>query len=162
MVSEGLKKIMIDVMTEGDLAEVLEIERASFTMPWSETSFFNQIKNPRSISKVARVGGRIAGYICASRVMDEGHILTFAVHPEQRKVGLASALISDMLSHLKEEGCRFIFLEVRVSNAAARKMYEKFGFRELGTRKNYYVSPVEDAVVMVLKFVGPDASRDNQ
>ncbi len=151
MVSESMKGILIEAMTEADLPEVLEIERASFTMPWSEISFFNQIKNPRSISKVARVDGRIAGYICASRIIDEGHILTFAVHPEQRKLGLASALITDMLDHLKGEGCRFIFLEVRVSNEAARRMYEKFGFRDLGERKDYYVSPVEDAVVMVLK-----------
>ncbi len=157
-----MKEIAVDLMTEGDLAEVLEIERASFTMPWSEISFFNQIKNPRSISKVARAGDRIAGYICASRIMDEGHILTFAVHPEYRKLGIASLLISDMLNYLKEEGCRFIFLEVRVSNGSARRMYEKFGFREIGTRKNYYVSPVEDAVVMVLKFVEPDASESNR
>jgi [ribosomal protein S18]-alanine N-acetyltransferase len=156
MVPEGLKEIAIDAMIENDLPEVLEIERASFTMPWSEISFFNQIKNPRCISKVARVEGRIAGYICASRLIDEGHILTFAVHPEHRKLGIASALITEMLDHLKDEGCRFIFLEVRASNEAARRMYEKFGFREIGTRKNYYVSPVEDAVLMVLKSLAQD------
>ena len=139
-------------MTVDDLQAVLEIERSSFTTPWSETSFFNEIKNPRSIAKVVRLGGRIAGYLCASRIIDEGHILTFAVHPEFRNRGIATALIRDILEQLEGEGCRFVFLEVRASNSDARKMYEKFGFRELGVRKNYYVTPVEDGVVMVLKF----------
>jgi ribosomal-protein-alanine N-acetyltransferase len=152
MVSEKLKDFAISAMTVDDLQEVLEIERSSFTTPWSETSFFNELKNPRSISKVARLGGRIAGYLCASRIIDEGHILTFAVHPEFRSRGIASALIRDILDQLKGEGCRFVCLEVRASNCGARKMYEKFGFRELGVRKNYYLSPVEDGVVMVLKF----------
>jgi ribosomal-protein-alanine N-acetyltransferase len=152
VVPEKLKDLTISVMTVDDLQAVLEIERSSFTTPWSEISFFNEIKNPRSIPKVARLGGRIAGYLCASRIIDEGHILTFAVHPEFRNRGIASALIRDILGQLKREGCRFVFLEVRASNSGARKMYEKFGFRELGVRKNYYVSPVEDGVVMVLKF----------
>ncbi len=152
MVSERLKELTLRVMTVEDLEEVLEIERSSFSTPWSATSFFNEIKNPRSLSKVARLGGRIVGYLCASRIIDEGHILTFAVHPEFRKLGIASVLIRDILEHLKGEGCRFVFLEVRASNSGARKIYEKFGFRELGIRKNYYLTPVEDAIVMVLKF----------
>jgi ribosomal-protein-alanine N-acetyltransferase len=152
MVSEKLKDLTISTMTVDDLQEVLEIERSSFTTPWSETSFFNEIKNPRSISKVARLGDRIVGYLCASRIIDEGHIRTFAVHPEFRKRGIASALVRDILDQLKEESCRFVFLEVRASNSGARKMYENFGFRELGIRKNYYASPVEDGIMMVLKF----------
>jgi ribosomal-protein-alanine N-acetyltransferase len=152
MVSEKLTGPAISVMTVEDIDEVLEIERASFTTPWSETSFFNEIKNPRSISKVARRGGRIVGYLCASRIIDEGHILTFAVHPDFRMIGIASALIRDILEQLKGEGCRFVFLEVRASNSRARRMYERFGFRELGVRKDYYLTPVEDGIVMVLKF----------
>jgi ribosomal-protein-alanine N-acetyltransferase len=154
MVPEKLKDLTISTMTIDDLQGVLEIERSSFTTPWSEISFFNEIKNSRSIAKVARLEGRIAGYLCSSRIIDEGHILTFAVHPEFRKRGIASALIGDTLDQLRREGCRFAFLEVRASNGGARKIYEKFGFRELGIRKNYYLSPVEDGVVMVLKFDG--------
>jgi ribosomal-protein-alanine N-acetyltransferase len=152
MVPEKLKEIALSIMTVDDLEEVMEIERSSFTTPWCGTSFFNEIKNPRSVSKVARLGRRIAGYLCASRIIDEGHILTFAVHPEFRRLGVASALIADMVEHLRGEGCRSIFLEVRASNGEAKKIYEKFGFRELGIRRNYYLSPVEDAIVMVLKF----------
>lgn len=151
MVSEGLKGLVIRDMKEGDIPEVAEIERSSFTMPWSEQLFFNELKNPRSVPRVAEREGRIAGYICASRILDEGHILNLAVRPSLRGLGIASALVGEMISYLKEEGCRFIFLEVRESNDAAKRLYEKFGFKVLGVRKNYYVSPVEDAVIMVFK-----------
>ncbi len=152
MVGEGLTDIVIGGLETGDLPAVLEIELASFTTPWSETSFFNELKNPRAISRAARKDGRVAGYIFASRILDEGHILDLAVHPDFRRQGIASALVAHVIEHLREEGIRFIFLEVRESNVPAIKMYGKFGFEEIGIRKNYYVSPDEDAVVMVLKF----------
>ena len=158
MVGEGLNRIGEDIIIEdmksGDLPAITEIEKASFTTPWSETSFFNELKNPRSFLKVAKKGGTIVGYICAGCIIDEGHILDVAVHPEHRRLGIASTLVSLVIERLKEEGCRFVFLEVRDSNGPAKKMYGKFGFEFLGTRKNYYVSPVEDAVIMVLKFGG--------
>jgi ribosomal-protein-alanine N-acetyltransferase len=74
--------------------------------------------------------------------------------PWRYMLGIASALVSLAIERLKEEGCRFVFLEVRDSNEPAKRMYGKFGFEILGTRKNYYVSPAEDAVIMVLKFAG--------
>ncbi len=156
MVGEGLSHICKDDivladMTEADIPAVLEIERASFTTPWSEISFFNELKKPRSLMKVAKKDGRVVGYICGSRIIDEGHILDVAVHPEYRRLGIASSLVSLMIERLREE-CRFIYLEVRASNVNAKKMYEKFGFEVIGTRKDYYVSPVEDAVIMVLKL----------
>ncbi len=158
MVREGLDRIgntiVIEDMGTADLPAILEIERASFTTPWSETSFFNEVKKQRSFLKVAKKGGRAVGYICGGWIIDEGHILDLAVHPEYRRLGIASALVSLGIERLKEEGCRFIFLEVRASNEFAKKMYKKFGFEVLGTRKNYYVSPAEDAVIMVLKFAG--------
>lgn len=152
MVREKLKGIDFDEMKPEDVPEVVAIENASFNLPWSEASFFNQIHNPRSVSRVARIDKRIIGYICASRIIDEGHILDLAMHPEFRKCGIASALIKHIIEHLRENDCRFIFLEVRASNETAKKMYERFNFEVIGIRKNYYVLPVEDAVVMVLKI----------
>jgi ribosomal-protein-alanine N-acetyltransferase len=144
--------LVLDDMRTSDLAEVVEIERTSCTLPWSESLFFNEIQNPRSVPRVARKEGRVAGYLCANQILDEGHILNLAVHPELRRTGIASALITDMIDRLRGEGCRFIFLEVRDSNKEAKEIYEQFNFKVIGIRKNYYVSPVEDAVVMVLRM----------
>ena len=152
MVQEALSGIVIGNMQPEDLPAVLEIEQASCSMPWSETLFFNEIRNPKSVPRVGKIQGRVAGYLCSSLIIDEGHILNLAVHPDYRGRGIACELIKDMLDCLKGEGCRFIFLEVRSSNEVAKKMYEKFNFRIMGTRKDYYVSPVEDAVIMVLKL----------
>lgn len=154
MAGEELSNIAIRSMVAEDLPPVLEIERASFTTPWSEISFFNELKNPRSIVKAAEKDGRVVGYVCASRILDEGHILDLAVHPDFRRHGIASALAGHAIEHLRSEGCKFIFLEVRVSNEQAARLYGKFGFQRIGTRKNYYTSPDEDAVIMSLKFEG--------
>ena len=158
MVGEGLNRIGEDIIIEdmkpSDLPAIVEIEKVSFTTPWSEISFFNELKKPRSFLKVAKKGGEIVGYICAGWISDEGHVLDVAIHPGYRRHGIATTLVSLAIGRLKEEGCRFVFLEVRESNGPAKEMYGKFGFELLGTRKNYYVSPSEDAVIMVLKFGG--------
>jgi [ribosomal protein S18]-alanine N-acetyltransferase len=152
MAEEPLSEISIGDMITDDVPEVAGLEQVCFTTPWSEISFYNEVRRPGSFSKVARLGEKIVGYVCAGRVVDEGHILTMAVLPEFRRRGIASALIGEVIRDLREEGCRFIFLEVRSSNEAARKIYEKFNFRIFGMRKSYYAAPMEDAVMMVLKF----------
>src|SRR3990172_9707514 len=148
--SKSLSGIVIEDMKVADLPGILAIETASFKTPWSETLFYNEISKAISVSRVAKINGKVVGYLCANVIIDEGHILDLAVHPEYRRLGVASCMIKEMLDLMKDNNCRSVFLEVRISNEEARKMYEKFGFGLLGTRKNYYVSPVEDAVVMVL------------
>jgi [ribosomal protein S18]-alanine N-acetyltransferase len=157
MVGQKLKEIIIDDMKISHLPEVVEIERASCTMPWSESLFYNEIQNPRSIPKVARRHDQVIGYVCANRILDEGHILNLAVHPDYRKLGIATALVEDMIGLLMHDDCRYLFLEVRASNEGAKRVYEKLNFKFLGIRKNYYISPVEDAVIMVLKLVDEQA-----
>lgn len=152
MVGGKLTEALIDEMRESDIPEVLLIASASFSVPWSETSFFNQIRNPKSVSGVARSRNGISGYICASLILDEGHILDIAVHPESRRKGTASALVRHILEHFRQHDCRIVFLEVRASNRDAVSLYERFGFRPFGVRKDYYVSPVEDAVIMHLRL----------
>lgn len=164
MVRKELREIVIDDMRISDLPEVLKIEAASFTLPWSAPLFNNEICNPRSITKVAVLNSSsrgiginglnrfVVGYICADQVLDEGHILNLAVDRKFRRLGIASALVSYIINYLKNNGCKYIFLEVRISNEVAKKMYEKFNFRVLGIRKSYYVSPVEDGVVTALKL----------
>ncbi|GAB4489652.1 MAG: ribosomal protein S18-alanine N-acetyltransferase [Thermodesulfovibrionales bacterium] len=148
----GEAETVISAMTTEDIPRVLAIELASFTTPWSEILFFNETKKERSIALVARKDDAVAGYICANYVLDEGHILDLAVHPDYRRQGVATLLIREALERLKRAGCGTVFLDVRASNLAARTMYEKIGFRLCGTRKNYYQKPDEDATLLVLSL----------
>ncbi len=139
-------------MKEEDIETVARIEKLSFPLPWSETSFLSETHKPRALPRVAVLDGTIVGYICSEYVADECHILNLAVHPDHRNQGIANALVEHILEELKLKACRFLYLEVRSSNYAARKLYQSFGFKIVGTRKNYYVSPVEDAVIMMLEI----------
>ena len=150
MVRKTVTEIVIGDMRPEDVPEVLAIERVSFTTPWSGTLFMNEIYKPLSLPKVARSGDKIVGYICANQVIDEGHILNVTVHPEHRGQGMAAELLRYMIGILADRGCTVIYLEVRISNEAALRMYEKAGFRIIAVRKGYYTSPEEDAVIMAL------------
>jgi ribosomal-protein-alanine N-acetyltransferase len=152
MLEREVERILLNDMQISDVPAVGGIERASFTTPWPETAFLDEVMKPGSLNRVARVSERVVGYICAGRVLDEGYILTIAVHKDFRRRGIASDLVGDVVGSLKRERCRSIFLEVRSSNEEAKKMYEKFRFRLVGTRKNYYFSPVEDALIMALNL----------
>ncbi len=140
---------MIDMRPE-DLPEVLSIERVSFSTPWSAILFMNEIYKPLSVSKVVRSKGEIVGYICADQVLDEGHILNVTVHPEHRRRGVAMQMVTHVIGLLAERACKTIFLEVRMSNHAALRMYEKSGFKMVTIRKQYYAAPEEDAAIMKL------------
>ncbi len=141
----------IRLMTPEDVPAATEIERLSFSTPWSELSFYKEIYNPRSLCLVAETEDSISGYICLSRILDECHILNLAVHPLKRRQGIGSSLIREALNSDFVSSCSYIYLEVRASNREARRLYEKFGFRVVGIRKAYYINPIEDALIMMLE-----------
>lgn len=147
-----MNTVYIREMYPDDIPEIVSIERLSFSTPWSETSFRSEIYSRYSVTRVAELNGVIAGYICVRHVADECHLLDLAVHPDYRRRGIARALLDDVIQELRIEGCRFFYLEVRSSNYAARKLYEKFGFNMVGVRKGYYVNPSEDAVIMMMEL----------
>jgi len=136
-------------MREDDVPQILTIENASFSTPWTEAAFLHEIHKPYALNLVLLVGTRLAGYLCLNFVFEEGHILNLAVHADFRRRGLATLLMRDGLTELKKKGCRFIYLEVRGSNNVAQTFYERFGFKVVGLRKKYYTNPIEDAVVMM-------------
>lgn len=138
-------------MLYADVPRVLEIERMSFTSPWSEAAFLQEVHKHYALSQVAGFRHEVIGYMCVNYLFDEGHILNLAVHPDFRRQGVAAFLMKDALNILKEKGCRFLYLEVRVSNLAAKTFYERLGFRVVAFRKRYYVSPEEDAALMTLE-----------
>ncbi len=143
---------MIVECEEGDLAEILDIERDSCPTPWSPNIFRSEMINPLSrmlVGKVAGDRGRgVAGYIVFWQVSDEIHVHKIAVQRNLRRKGIASRLLSRTIKIAHSEEIRWMHLEVRSSNHAARKLYENFGFAVQGVRRNYYTETGEDAVIM--------------
>jgi len=147
-----MTRIIIREMTVSDIPDVTAIEQASFSTPWSAASFLSELDNPGSICLVALSGDSLIGYVCASCILDEGHILNLAVRPDCRRMGIGRLLALSVLKELRACGCKKIFLEVRASNTAAMRLYESIGFRMLGLRRGYYHYPKEDAVIMGMKL----------
>lgn len=147
-----MNAVAIREMSPCDVHVVAEIERASYTMPWSETSFLSEVYSRNSITRLADLNGKTIAYICIKKVADEGHLLNLTVHPDHRRQGIAMLLLSNAMEDLLSAGCRFLYLEVRASNNAAKSMYEKLNFKVVGTRKEYYIRPVENALLMMLEL----------
>ena len=141
----------ISRMTLDDLAQVVAIDTASFSLPWPERSFrFEITDNPASRAWVAEIDGKIVGMIVAWLLVDDAHIATLATHPDFRRQGIARKLLIFSLQSMMSEGALTSVLEVRESNAAAQEMYRKFGFEESGRRPRYYRDNDEDAILMTL------------
>jgi ribosomal-protein-alanine N-acetyltransferase len=144
-----MKDLEIRNMEEKDITQVMQIERVSFSTPWSEISFYKELHKTRTILKVAALHEVIVGYTVGEYVIDEGHILDLAVHPRYRLMHVATMLVENILREFNSLLCRFIYLEVRASNYAALRLYRNMGFGIVGTRKWYYVAPKEDGVIMM-------------
>jgi ribosomal-protein-alanine N-acetyltransferase len=138
-------------MTAADLDAVLNLDQRSFANPWPRRSFeFELNENRASHQWVAEVGGRVVGVIVAWLLVDEAHIATIAVEPELRGRGIAARLLCAALQDLAVRGAASAALEVRPSNAAALRLYRRFGFVETGRRSNYYQDNGEDALLLSL------------
>jgi len=133
------------------------IERRSFTSPWEETTFRGLMRRPSAALFVAEVHGEVVGYSVAWYAADEAELGDLAVHPEWRGRGIGAALLRHNVSEAVRRDIRFVYLEVREGNAAARQLYESAGFEIVGVRRKYYAEPPEDAVVM--RLVLHDSAR---
>jgi ribosomal-protein-alanine N-acetyltransferase len=149
------ESIKLDFMKKEDIDQALAIEQASFSMPWSRNLFLSEFRSPRVSTLIVALADApvrtVIGFTVFWIVADEMHILNLAVSPEFRRKGIARKLVLAALNHAHKKGARRAFLEVRVSNAAAQKLYSTLGFTGTGVRREYYDSPVEDAVVMALE-----------
>ena len=133
-----------------DIPEVVRIERASFNEEYPRGVFLAFLENNPSTFLVAEYGGRIIGYVMGYLRPDlEGHIMNIAVDPEYRGNGIGTALLTEVIERLINEGARYIGLEVRVSNEKAIRLYESFGFKKIKRIIAYY-SDGEDAYYMLL------------
>ena len=142
-----------------DLDEVLAIERASFSMPWSRGAFLYEMQQNRvARCWVMREEGRVIGYLCLWEIADELHITNIAVHPAHRRQGVGRLLLQGVLEDARERRLRLVVLEVRPSNAEARKLYDAFAFRVVGRRRGYYYDTGEDALVMEARLDRPSGA----
>ncbi len=136
-----------------DLDVISEIEHECFSSPWSAKELTSVLQNPAFHSYTATDGnGDVVGYVMLYCVTDEADIVNVAVTRKKRRRGYATLLMAKAMSAAKENGVATLFLECRESNSAARGLYEKIGFSEIGVRKAYYTNPVEDAILMSKKL----------
>lgn len=138
--------ILVRPFDESDLDEVMAIESESFVEPWSRSLFTEEIAQPTRRYLIALEGETVCGYGGIMLVGEDAHLVTLAVAPGHRELGVASRLMVDLVESARHHGVRHLTLEVRESNEAALELYRKFGFEPAGFRKAYYTT--EDAVVM--------------
>lgn len=143
-----LNRVVIEPMQPGDLDQVLSIEKTSYRRPWTRAGFKTELDRSCAVCLVVCEADQVLGYLIFWEIRTEIHILNLAVSPDKRRQGLGRLLLEYMFDWGRERGVKRVFLEVRVMNHAARKLYEQSGFVVTGRRKNYYEEEKEDALLM--------------
>ncbi|MBQ8026558.1 MAG: ribosomal protein S18-alanine N-acetyltransferase [Clostridia bacterium] len=142
----------IEPMEEEHIEKIAEIEEKCFSMPWSEKSLREELNNENAHFLAAILESQVIGYIGAIEICGEADITNVAVLPEYRRCGIGEKLLNFAENGAKGRGCESITLEVRASNTAAISLYQKAGYQQAGTRKNFYEKPTEDALLMTKYF----------
>ena len=167
--------MMIREVAFDDMSQVAEIERENSLTPWDENGLLTYLLRNDTIFLVASdpfegaetadddsyIEPHIYGYVGLLMVPYESDILNITVRNENRRAGIGTELLTEIMARCPEHGVSVIHLEVRESGVPARNLYRKMGFREDGIRKRYYTDPVEDAVLMTLLLPNherPDSS----
>lgn len=131
-----------------DVKQVAAMEAQTFSMPWSEQAFTDSLALEHTIFVVAEQQGEIAGYCGMYTSFQEGEIVNVAVAKKYQRRGVGSRLLQFLFFESLKSDITCFFLEVRKSNEPAIHLYQCFGFKEIGIRKNFYEKPREDAIVM--------------
>ena len=140
-------------MRAEDIPAILELE-ADTLAAWSREHLDDELQQPTGFQFVARkeASERIEAVLCGRIMADEAEILKLSVAENARKRGVGSQLLDFAINYCRSKGVKNCFLELRASNTAARKLYEKRGFFRVGSRKDYYEEPVEDAILAQLEL----------
>lgn len=144
---------MIRKAIKSDVPGVLEIEKSLFSDPWDKQLFTDTLDSKDKFFLVKEFNGSLAGYAIFEKVLDEGHVTNLAVAKQFQKMGIATELVGKIIDLAKDLKIREIFLEVRESNEAAKKLYSGFGFKEIAKRKAYYPKANEDALILKLVLI---------
>lgn len=139
---------MIVSMNQTHVSRIAALEKLCFSAPWSENSVASELENPWSLWLVEEQDGKVLGYAGSQMSPPEADMMNLAVAPEARRQGLGKNLMEALCTALKEKNIEGLSLEVRASNEAAIALYKKLGFAQTGRRKEYYVNPREDALIL--------------
>ncbi|NIR30774.1 MAG: ribosomal protein S18-alanine N-acetyltransferase [Gammaproteobacteria bacterium] len=150
----------VRAMQSGDLGEIIAIEHAAYSYPWSPRIFRDCLR-VGYCCRVLEREGVVEGYGIMSFGVGECHILNLCVRPTRHRQGLGRMLLTRLLGLARERGMNSVFLEVRPSNQAARRLYEGMGFVQAGIRRRYYPAPDgrEDALVLSRTFSRPQGTQ---
>ena len=143
------ESITVRPMVMTDVDGVMAVEHDSFLTPWSRSAFEEELAQNRLARYIVAVeNGEIVGYAGTWLVINEAHVTNVAVSGQRRREGIGRLLMQKLMDLARENDMESMTLEVRVSNAAARHLYEQLGFVEAGIRKNYYSETKEDALIL--------------
>jgi [ribosomal protein S18]-alanine N-acetyltransferase len=165
--SAVLQEPLLLPMTALHVDGVLAIETVAYDFPWSRGNFVDSLAAGHVAQMLCSTRGELLGYLVALPGFEEMHLLNLTVAPAAQSRGHARGMLAWLVALCRRQDARQLWLEVRESNARARRIYERFGFAEIGKRKGYYPAPAgrrEDAVVMGLPIVPkvPTASSDTE
>lgn len=155
---EAAEKITIRKMEKSDLENVMHIEAEAYgSHHWSKDSFYNELSNNLAHYFCAlNSENELLGYAGFWGILEEAHITTLAVSKNHRRNNIAQSLLFKIIDDCYEKKIKYITLEVRISNIPAISLYEKNGFRSIGTRKAYYQDNNEDALIMFTQNIWHD------
>ena len=148
----SLDGLRVVPMRQEHLGALAEIERLSFSKPWSLESLGAELRNETAHFFTAEFHGAAIGYKGLHTVCGEGYIANVAVHPGYRRKGIARTLLQHVKEYARQNSLSFLTLEVRPSNGPAATLYRSEGFLEAGRRKGFYSNPREDALILTRKM----------
>lgn len=160
-----MSTVRVRPATPDDLPRLVEIASHSATAAqWNQAEYVklfatdepeaqSQVEPQSRTTLVVEQSGSVVGFIVGRHVEDEWEIENIAVSGSARRCGLGSRLVGELLDLVRSRGGKSVFLEVRESNRAARSLYEKWAFLEVGRRKMYYQNPAEDALILKFNFL---------
>lgn len=137
----------IEIFQSEHINQVYEISCEAFPVAWSKEDLLRETSNETAVNLVALVGNEVVGYLQCWYTLEEADLINIAVKNSYRRQGIAHAMLVYLLETLRQKGVSDLFLEVRVSNLPAQKLYESFHFEIVNRRKRYYING-EDAFIM--------------
>lgn len=158
-ITKAALSVSIRWMIRRDMAEVLQIERASFEYHWTEADFLHCLRQRNCIGMVAEHGSRVVGFMIYELYNNRLHILNFAVDPDYRQSGVGNQMIEKLVNKLAQQRREFITLEVRETNLQAQLFFRGQGFHATRVLRDHYQDTSEDAYVMQFALHGAEDGR---